>query len=169
MGGFASLGLSLPNFIAQLINFCVLFGILYLVAYKPLMKMLDERSNKVKESMEQAEYVKQQAVHAEEEVKKQLEAASKQGQEVIARAEKTGEELRQRMEEQAKREGESLIAGARSEIQKERDDAISELRKEFADLTITAAGKVIDESLDKDKHRDIIDKVLEESSILKKN
>lgn len=169
LDAFTSLGLSLPNLIAQLINFGVLFGILFLVAYKPLMKMLDERSNKIKESMEQAEYVKQQAIHAEEEVKKQLESASKRGQEVISRAEKSGEELRQRMQEQAKREGESLITGARSEIQRERDDAISEMRKEFADLTIMAAGKVIDESLDKDKHRDIIDKVLEESSVLKKN
>ena len=169
MGGFASLGFSLPNLIAQLINFGVLFGLLFLVAYKPLMKMLDERSSKIKESMDQAEYVKQQALHAEEEVKKQLDTASKQGQEVIARAEKTGEELRQRIQEQAKREGDSLIAGARSEIQKERDDAISELRREFADLTIMAAGKVIDQSLDKRKHREIIDKVLEESTTLKKN
>ena len=73
------------------------------------------------------------------------------------------------MQEQAKQEGESLITGARAEIQRERDDAISELRKEFADLTITAAGKVIDQSLDKKAHRDIIDKVLEESTVLKKN
>ena len=158
MEGLTSLGFSLPNLIAQLINFGVLFGLLFLVAYKPLMKMLDERSNKIKESMEQTEYIKQQAVHAEEEVKKQLEAASRQGQEVIARAEKTGEELRQRMQEQAKQEGESLITGARAEIQRERDDAISELRKEF-----------IDQSLDKKAHRDIIDKVLEESTVLKKN
>jgi len=169
MGGIASLGISLPNLIAQLVNFGVLFGLLFLVAYKPLMKILDERAQKIKESMEQTEYIKQQAIHAEEEVKKQLETAGKRGQEVIARAERIGEELRQRIQEQARQEGESLIAGARSEIQKEREAAISELRREFADLTIMAAGKVIDRSLDKETHRQIIDKVLEESTILKKN
>lgn len=168
MGGIANLGISLPNLVAQLINFGILFGLLFLVAYKPLMRMLDERSKRVKESMEQTERIKEQALHAEEEVKKQLETASKQGQEVISRAVRTGEELRQRAQEQARQEGESLIGRARTEIQRERDDAIDELRREFADLTIMAAGKVIDRSLDKDAHRKLIDKVLEESTTLKK-
>ena len=168
MGGIENLGISLPTLAAQLINFGILIGILFLVGYKPLMRMLDERSKRVKDSMEQAEQVKQQAARAEEEVKKQLEAAGKQGQEVIARAARTGEELRQKAEEQAKQEGEALITRARAEIQRERDGAIDELRKEFADLTILAAGKVIDRSLDREAHRKLIDEVLEESTTLKK-
>ena len=162
------LGINLPTLVAQIINFVILFGLLYLVAYKPLMRMLDERSKKVKESMEQTEYIKEQAARAEEEVKKQLGAAAKEGQEVIARAMRTGEEVRQEAQQQARQEAESLITRARVEIQRERDDAIDELRKEFADLTILAAGKVIDRSLDKETHRQLIDKVLEESTTLKK-
>jgi len=163
------LGISLPTLVAQIINFLILFGLLYLVAYKPIMRMFDERSKKIKESMEQTEIIKEQAVHAEEEVKKQLEAAAKGGQEVIARAVRTGEEVRQEAQQQARQEAESLINRARVEIQRERDGAIDELRKEFADLTILAAGKVIDRSLDKAAHRQLIDKVLEESTTLKKD
>ena len=51
MEGIESLGVSLPTLIAQIVNFVILFGLLYLVAYKPIMRMLDERSQKVKESM----------------------------------------------------------------------------------------------------------------------
>ncbi|MBA7683868.1 hypothetical protein ES703_92254 [subsurface metagenome] len=54
------------------------------------------------------------------------------------------------------------------EIRRERDGAIDELRKEFADLTIMAAEKVIEKSLDKPTHRQLIDKVLEQSTTLKK-
>jgi len=162
------LGISLPTLLAQIINFAILLGLLYLVAYKPIMRMLDERSRKIKDSMEQTEFIKEQAVHAEEEVKKQLEAAAKGGQEVIARAVRTGEEIRREAQQKARWEAESLIARARTEIQRERDDAIDELRKEFADLTILAAGKVIDRSLDREAHRQLIDKVLEESTTLKK-
>jgi F-type H+-transporting ATPase subunit b len=118
--------------------------------------------------MEQTEMVKKQAERAEEEVKKQLEAASKEGQEVIVRAVKTGEEIRREAQEQAKQDAEVLIARARTEIQRERDDAIDELRKGFGDLTIMAAEKVVDRSLDKEAHRKLIDKVLEESETLKK-
>ncbi len=168
MGGLASLGINLPTLLAQIVNFAILFGLLYLVAYKPIMRMLDERSRKIRESMEQTEFIKQQAEQAEEEAEKRIEAASKEGQEAIARAVQTGEEVRRGAQQQAKQEAESLVARARSEIQRERDEAIDELRKEFADLTILAAGKVIDRSLDKEAHRQIIDKVLEESTTLKK-
>ena len=168
MGGLASLGISMPTLLAQIINFVILFGLLYLVAYKPIMRMLDERSNKIKESMEQTESIKEQAAHAGEEAKKQIEAASKEGQEVIARAVKTGEEIRQKAQQEARPEAEALIAKARLEIQRERDEAIDELRKEVTDLTIVAAEKVIEQSLDKEAHRQLIEKVLEESETLKK-
>jgi len=101
-------------------------------------------------------------------VKRQIEAASKEGQEVIARAMRTGEDLRQKAQQDAREDAESLIVRARTEIQRERDDAVDELRKEFADLTILAAGKVIERSLDKEAHRQLIDKTLEESGTLRK-
>ncbi len=162
------LGINLPTLLAQIVNFVILLGLLYLVAYKPIIRMFDERSRKIKESMEQTEFIKEQAAHAEEEVKKQLEAAGRQGQELIARAARAGEEVRQGIHQQAEQEAESLLTRARVEIQRERDEAIDELRKEFADLTILAAEKVIDRSLDKEAHRQLIDKVLKESTTLRK-
>jgi F-type H+-transporting ATPase subunit b len=168
MGGLANLGINVPTLLAQIINFIILFGLLYLVAYKPIMRMLDERSRKIKESMEQTEYIKQQAEQAEEEAKKRIDAAAKEGQEAVARAVRTGDEVKREAQQQARQEAEALIARARSEIQRERDEAIDDLRKEFADITIAAAGKVIDRTLDKKAHREIIKKVLDESTTLKK-
>jgi len=167
-GGLGGLGISLPNLLAQIVNFVILFGLLYLVAYKPIMRMFDERSKRVKESMEQTEEIKEQAAQAEEEAKRRIEAASKEGQGLIARAQQTGKETRQQARKEAGEEAESLIARARSEIQRERDEAIDELRREFADLAILAAEKVIDRSLDKEAHRQLIDKTLEESTTLRK-
>ena len=94
MEGIASLGINVSTLLAQIVNFVVLFGLMYLVAFKPVMKMLDERSRRIKESMEQTEYIKEQAVHAEEEVKRQIKAAGEEGREVIARAARTGEEVK---------------------------------------------------------------------------
>ena len=168
MGGLADLGINWPTLLAQIVNFAILFGLLYLVAYRPIMRMIDERSRKIKESMEQTEFIKEQAAHAEQEAEKRIEAASKEGQEVIARAMRTGEELRQQSQQEARQEAETLVGRARTEIQRERDEAIGELRKEFADLTMMAAEKVIERSLDKKTHRQLIDKVLEESTTLKK-
>lgn len=165
---FESFGINLPEIVAQIINFVVLFGLLYLVAYKPITRMLDERSSRVRESLEQAEQVKKQAKDAEESVRKQLEVSAREGQEIINRAMRTGEESRQAALEQAKKEAETLINRARTEIQTERDEAIQSVRKEFADLTVMAASKVIERSLDKKAHQELIDKVLEESKTLRK-
>ena len=162
------LGINLSSLIVQLANFIVLLVLLYVIGHKPIMKMFDERTRKVKESLEKAEKIKAEADAAEVEFKKQLEVQRKEGQEIVTRAMRTGDELRKRAEQEAKSESEALITKARSDIQRERDEAIGEIRQEFASLTISAAEKVIDRSLDKETHKDIIDKVLKESSVKNK-
>jgi F-type H+-transporting ATPase subunit b len=168
MEGLAKLGINLPVLIVQLVNFTVLFILLYLVAYKPILKMLDGRAKKVEDSSKQADYIKEQVARAEEESKKRIEAAGKDGQEIIAKAMRTGEEVRQQAQQDAQKDADTLVSRAKVEIQRERDDAIGELRREFADLTIMAAEKVIQKSLDKESHRQPIDKTLEKSVTFKK-
>jgi F-type H+-transporting ATPase subunit b len=158
------LGINWPVFITQVVTFIILLVILRVVAYKPIMRMLDERSKRIRESMDQAEELKEQSARAGEEVKKRLEEASREGQERIARAVKAGEDVKLRAQTDARQEAETLLNRARAEIQRERDDAIAGVRREFADLTVLAAGKVIEKSLDKEEHRELIEKVLEESS-----
>ena len=162
------LGISLPTLLVQIAAFVILLVILYFFAYKPVLKMLDERARKIKESIDEVQKVKDQASQTEEEFKKKMESASKEGQEVISKAMRTGEEARKRAQEEAKQEAQALVEKARVEIQRERSETIGELRQEFADLTIVAAEKVIGKSLDKETHRQIIDQVLDESSNLKK-
>lgn len=157
------LGINFASLLTQIVTFVILLVVLRFTAYKPLMRMLDERSRRIKESVDYTEQVKEQAAHAEEEVKKRLEEAGKEGQELISKAARTGEEIRKKAAEEAKPEAEALIARARQEIERERDDAIAELRKEFTDLTITAAEKVIEQELDEKKHKELIEKVLDES------
>ena len=154
------LGISIPTLITQIVSFIILLVLLRVFAYKPIMKMMDERSKRIKDSLEQAEAVKQQSARAEEELKKQIELASREGQDRIARAIKAGEEVKQKAAEDARKEAQMLFTRARQEIRQERDEAIDGVRREFADLTVLAAGKVIEKSLDKADHRELIDKVL---------
>ncbi|MDD5338409.1 MAG: F0F1 ATP synthase subunit B [Dehalococcoidales bacterium] len=169
MGGISELGINWGVLVTQIVTFVILLVLLRVVAYKPLMKMLDERSRRVKDSLEQAEAVKAQSAKTEEELKKQLEQAGRESQERIERAIKAGEEIKTKAQEDAKKEAEGLLVRAREEIKRERDEAVDGVRREFADLTVLAAGKVIEKSLDKKEHRELIDKVLEESTNLKKN
>ncbi len=163
----AQLGITLPSLVAQIVNFGILFVLLYVVAYKPVLKMLDERSQKIRDSIEQTERIKEQAARAEEETKRRIEAGIKEGQELVAKAAKAAEEIRLEAQRRAQEDAQVILNRARNEIQRERDEAIGALRSEFAELTVIAAEKVIERSLDRQAHRDIIDKVLEEAGALK--
>ena len=157
------IGINLPLLLAFIVNFIILFVLLSVILYKPVLKMLDERQVKIKDSMEQAERIKQQITETEGNIKTQLDSARKEGQRIIAQSEQMGERLKAETKEEARREAESLVSKARVEIQRQRDKDIEQLRKQFADIAILAAEKVIKETLDKEKHRKLIDDVLEES------
>lgn len=162
------LGISWQGLLGQIINFVLLLVLLYFIGYRPIRKMLDERSKRIKEGIDQAELAKEAAARAEEEVQRRLDEARKDGQLILAQAAEMGERLKAEAREEARREAEALIVRARAEIGMERDEAIDRLRQEFADLAILAAEKVIKETLDKERHRRLIQEVLEESSGLRK-
>ena len=163
------IGINLPLLVAFVINFVILFALLSIVLYKPVLKMLDERQAKIKESLEQAEQIKGEVARSDEQIKANLEAAHKEGQALIAQAAQIGERLTEEAKGKARQEAESLIAKAQAEIGRERDKAIDELRKEFIDIAILAAEKVINETLDREKHRYLIDKVLDDSTTFKQS
>lgn len=166
--GVAKLGINIPSLVAQVVNFVILLTLLYLFAYKPILRVLDKRSEKIKESMDQAERIKQQAAQSEEQVRAALETARKEGQALIAQASQIGERLKEEARKEARQEGEALAARARAEIHREREEAIDALRREFADLAIRAAEKVVSQSLDREAHRQLIDEVLSQAGDMKK-
>jgi F-type H+-transporting ATPase subunit b len=163
------LGIDLPQLLAFVINFFLLLGLLTLVLYKPITRMLDDRASKIKESLDQAERMKQEMAHAEETVKVQIEAGRREGQAIIAQASQTADRLKEEARAEARKEAETVIGKARAEIAMEREESFNQLRREFADLAVLAAEKVIEQSVDKKAHQQLIEKVLQEGLASKKS
>lgn len=162
--GIADLGINVPVLIANIVNFTVLLIVLRLVAWGPLTKMLDERREKIAQSLSAAEQAKVQAAEGERQVQEQIDASRREAQQLIAQAQEISTRIQADARTQAQSDAETTLARARSEIQQERDAAIADLRKEFADMTIAAAEKVIGESLDRNAHKRLIDEALAQSS-----
>ncbi|HEY8171623.1 MAG TPA: F0F1 ATP synthase subunit B [Dehalococcoidia bacterium] len=167
--GIGDLGINVPVLVAQLVNFTILLVVLRVVAWGPLTKMLDERRERIRESLEAADRARAQAAESERELIDQLETARREGQAVVAQSQEIANRIQADARTQAQADADALLVRARSEIQLERDTAIAELRKEFADLTISAAEKVINSSLDRNQHRRLIDEALAESTFREKN
>jgi len=161
--GIGALGFNLPALVAQLINFALLLIIFRLVLYKPVLKMLDDRKQRIQEGLDASDEAKRRLSETEQDVAKELDKARQEGQAQITQAQQISARIQEEARQAARTEAEQLLERARSEIQLERDSAIADLRREFADLTITAAERVIKRSLDKDAHRELIQEVLEEA------
>ncbi len=163
--GISALGFNLPALIAQLVNFGLLLLLFSVLLYKPLLRVLDERKKRIQEGLEASEEAKRRLAETEQEVARELERARQEGQALVAQAQQISARIQEEARQSARAEAEQLLERARAEIQLERDGAIAQLRREFADLTITAAERVIRRSLDRDAHRQLIEEVLAEAPV----
>lgn len=164
-----ALGINLPGLLTQIISFLILFGILYILLYKPILRMLDQRSVKIRESLEAAQRAQEGAAESQQEIQKQLDEARAEGQQLIATAREVAERFREEEHAKTRAEIESDRNRAQTAIANERDAAIEELRREFAGLAISAAERVIERSLDESAHADLINQVLDQGSQANRN
>jgi len=169
MGGFASLGINLPLLVVFVVNFIVLLVMLRLFLYQPVMKVLDERAKRAREAIEMAEATKKEYDQAKDEVQKQIEKGRQEAQAIISQAMQVAERLREESRQEATKQAQVIVDRARSELEADRDKMVGDLRREFVAISIAAAEKVIKETLDREKHRKLIEETLRESVTLKKS
>ena len=156
-----AIGINLPGLISQFINFGLLLILLSVLLYKPVLRVLDQRAERVKDALAQAERARLESARSEVAVQEALGEARERGQQIVQQAQELGQRLESDAREAARREGEALITRARSEIQRERDDAIDQVRREFAELAMVAAERVVNRSLDRAAHRSLVEEVLQ--------
>jgi F-type H+-transporting ATPase subunit b len=162
-----ALGINLGYLISQIVNFTLLAVLLYFVAYKPILRMLDERSARIKKGLEDAERASRRAAEIEQEFEQRMTEARKEGQEIIAQATQMSEKARQEILETAREESRAQIEKAKEEIARERELAMAELRQQVADLSLTITEKVIGETLDEERQRRLIADFLKQTEELK--
>jgi F-type H+-transporting ATPase subunit b len=163
MQAFATLGLNWPGFIWHLVNFAVLFFILQRFLFPPVLKMLDERQARIRESMERAEALKEESARAAETVKAQLDEARREGQNIINQATQIADRIKTEQQAQAQTEYEAILKRAQEDAARERERAFAELRTQVADLAVLAAERIIERNLDANTQRKLVDEFLAEA------
>ncbi len=158
--GIGALGINLPGLVAQLINFGILLVLFTWLSRRFLFPMLDERKKRIAEGLQASEEAKARLTETETEVAAEMSRARQEAQGIITQAQQASSRIQDEAREASRADSDQMIERARQEIQLERDAAISDLRREFADLTITAAERVIRRSLDRKAHGEIIEEVL---------
>lgn len=162
-----ALGFNLPVFISQLVNFGILFVLLRMFLYKPVLAMLADRSRRAAETIEREQQVKAELEKVKTDYQAEMTRARQEAQAMIAQATQAGERLRAELKTQAEAEVAALRVRAQAEIRQETEKAVASLRQELADLAVLAAGKIINRNLDPNAQKDLIEDVIKNADQLK--
>lgn len=160
---FEALGILLGNLIWQLVAFAVLVWLLQRFAYGPIVKMLDERRSRIRESMAQAEQIKRDNQEAAKRAEQIIGEAQAQVREMLGAANQQSQRTIAAAQAEAREQREKLLADAHAQIQADTTRAKEELQGEVARLAIMAASKVVGKSLDTADHYRLVDQALAEA------
>lgn len=153
--------------IAQILNFIVLLAILAKFAYKPLLKAMDDRRNRIITDLDSAEQSRLDAEALKEQYAEQLAAARQEATEIVDKANKIAQNLHDELVEQAHAEKDAMMASAKERIEQDKKQALLEIRTEVIKLSTVIAGKIVNQKLNSAEDQKLVegitDKVLAES------
>ncbi|MFA5184836.1 MAG: F0F1 ATP synthase subunit B [Patescibacteria group bacterium] len=147
-------------FIAQVVNFAIVFSVLYFFAFKPLVKVMSERSAKIDKSLREADEIEQRLAKSATEREEIIAAAKKQADLIIEEADKKGEARRAELLAKAKTDIGQVINDEKAKLVREKAETLKEIKKEVADLVVVAVEKVLDEKMTSDKDRELIKRLV---------
>jgi F-type H+-transporting ATPase subunit b len=150
------------SFVAEVIAFLVMIGILARWVYPRVLAAAEARQRQVAEQLAAAEKARQDAEQRLEEAQGTVRDARTQAAEIIEGANRTAEQLRADIKAKAEEEANRIIEGARRDIEAERQKALESVRAQVADLVVAATERVVEESLDGERHRRLIEKAIKE-------
>lgn len=140
--------------------FIMLVLILKKYAWGPLLKSLSDREQGIRDSIEKAELIRQESEKILAQNKELLAKADDEARKVIAEGKEMAEKLRNDIMNKTHEDASRMLHQAKTEIEREKVAALNELRGEISNLAIMAAGKLIDENLDNDKQKKLVEKFI---------
>lgn len=147
-----------------LISMSIFIWVMMKFAVPPIMKALNERESKIKDSLESAEKALAKAEEISKDNQKALREAEAKAQQIHKQAIEDAELVRTERIAKAKEEAENIVENARLSIEQEKKQALEELRKEVAQLAIQSASMIIDSELDNTKNTKLVDNFIDDLS-----
>lgn len=142
------------------ITFFVVLIILYKVALKPILTTIQNREESMRNDLDEAEKQRSEAESLLEKHKEMIAGAESEAQKIIKENQQLAEKSRQEMIDKAREESDRLIEKAKAEIERQKQTALDSLKAEVADLAVGAAEKILLQTLDKDKQKEVVDQYL---------
>ena len=151
------MGLNPITVLQHILNFILLCVLLRLILYKPVMKFLEERRDKIAQEQQKTQ---EELQEAEELLRKYTVALQEADAEASKRVKDSVAQARQEAEsilEHARQEAQDMLTKARADIERERKQAIADMRNDLATMAVEMASQVLQREVSLKDNQDIID------------
>ena len=150
------LGINLGYLLVQVFNFAILFVVLRAWVYQPIVKVLEQRRQKIAQGLEDARIAAEARANAEKEAQAIMAQAQKDAEQKLREAAERAEQVTKELRAEAEKEASDARQAAAKEAEQARAQALGELRGQVAALAVAAAQKLIGEALDDKRQRALV-------------
>lgn len=169
-GGISIIVPKMAEFVPALIAFLIIWVVLAKVAWPKILGTMDERSQRIEDSLNEAERTKQHALEVRKESDDLLTDARRQAADIVLAARQDAEAERQRIIAAAHKEAEGIIERAHRNADDERHALYADAAASIADLSVSVASKIVEKQLDEDgEQRRLIESYIKEAGSLNAN
>jgi len=148
-------------FVWTILTFLVLLGVLAKFAWKPLLKMLEDRENLIRSSLDDAEKAQMELARLNSEGEDIINKARSEAQTILTEGKAAASKLKDETLNEAKDQAKSILSDAEKRIRIEKDKAIAEIKSEVVDLSLSVATKLIKKNISREDNQALIDDSLE--------
>lgn len=163
------LGINGWQLAVQLVAFLVFIYLLWRFAVGPIVRVLDQRAERIRESMASAERMQAELKETQARNEDALIHARREAQEIVASARQTGEQMIANARTEASAQQEEYLKRAEDTLRQQTEEARIALRKEVGDLAVLAAGRIVRKELDPATQAQLIEQTLADASRVSRN
>ncbi len=159
------LGQLVPNVWTALTQLCataVLFFLMYKLAWKPVKKILDARSEYESNRLTEADRLREENEKLNEEARASIEEAQKEAQQILDEAREAGDQLKEQIAQEGHKQVEKMRKDAEKDIEKQRNKMLDQMQEEIVDTAVAVAEKILQSKVDAKQDRDNIDTFIKE-------
>lgn len=157
---FTKLGINGALLISQIVNFVLLIVLLRKFAYAPVLRMLNDRSDKIEKSLQDAKRIEEELKNTEETKVAEIKKAKEEAAEIVRNASEIAQANSEKTLDETRKKTQEIVAKAKEEIREEKEKSVREAEKEIAGLAIQIAEKIIKKNLDTASEKKLAEETL---------
>ena len=146
----------------SLVSFALLFFLLKRFAFPPILEVLEERENKIRSEIDDAEKLRHEAEELKADLGRELKNAHEKANTIIQMAGDESKKIQEKSIQETQAKVRQMQNDAEQEIQITRNKLLNEIRSYTAALTIASTEKVLKKSLNNEDKNRLIDESIEE-------